>query len=168
MDDAKTSQRIEQKKLELVEALAGVIAPLDEILSEHQAAQNRLQSIAVRLRMISRIMFVGCTIGIVLIILVGYSLFVQLKLKSAQEEVLAETLRQKALISKQASKEDVDTVSRKIDQQPRFKVRAPASSDPTGSPVVVIETPPVASGSASPARSAERVEIPIDLRPNKK
>ena len=67
---ADTSQRIEEQKLELVKALAGLVAPMDEILSDYKERQSRekrllekVEEVTTRLRAINRLMFAGSFIG---------------------------------------------------------------------------------------------------------
>jgi hypothetical protein len=138
---------------------------MDEILADHKRSQ------AKQTRLI-RLMAIGCALMMMLIVGLGFVVHQQWNQGELQEEILIETLAQKQALKDQGTK--TDDVAKKLDAQPKISVRPPASSDPTGDPVVVIETPPAlatgASGSTSPPKPpAPRVEIPIKLpSPSKK
>lgn len=161
----KRERVIEERRLELVDALANLVKPMDEILADHK----RSQELQIRLL---KMMKIEC--ALMLLLLVGLSLVLlqQWSQGNMQRSILLETLAQKRVLTDQGLK--TDDVNRKLDEQPKITVRPPASTDPTGDPVVVIETPASSakeksparytdSASAKPARSASRVEIPIKL-----
>jgi len=157
--EANTSQQIEQRKLELVEALSSLVAPMDEILANHKDTQ-------VRQARVLQLMVVGCVLIVMLLAGIGYVLHVQFAQRELVRSILEETLAQKKALNDQGKK--TDDVAAKLDQQPKISVRPPASSDPSGAPVVVIETPPHDTSSAKP-RNSSAVEIPIKLpTPDKK
>jgi hypothetical protein len=180
MSEADTSQRIEEKKLELVEALGALISPMDEILQEHKASQKRgeriamkLDEVATRLRVVSRLMFFGCFIGALLLIGLAYALYIQADLRSVQRDVLAETLEQKKSLSRQETK--TDDLKTKLDEQPTIKLKPAVSGDPSAQPSFVLDAPvslPSAKG-VEKAQSqskppAPRVEVPIEFPSPKK
>lgn len=151
--------------MELVEALSSLVAPMDEILADHKRGQ------ALTKRLI-RWMIVGCALMTLLLVGLGLVIYQQWAQGKLQSAILAEAVQQKEAIRDQGEK--TDDVNRKLDEQPKISVRPPASTDPTGDPVVVIETPaPTAepggsSSSAVPKPAPPRVEIPIKLPSPKK
>lgn len=167
MSNPETSQQVEAKKMEVVEALASLVAPMDEILADHKKSQ------ALTKRLIHW-MIVVCLLMTLLVIGVGLVLYQQWFQGQLQRAILIEAYQQKRAIDDQNSK--TDDVKRKLDEQPRISVRPPPSTDPTGDPVVVIETPAPTGQPRGPDSSATaakptppRVEIPIKLpSPNKK
>jgi hypothetical protein len=160
MSEANTSQEIEHRKLELVEALGAVIAPMQKILDEHKSSQLRLAVVSERLRRVTLLMYGFCAAVALLLAMSIYAMIRQTEDATVRDKILAETYKQKELISQQASKKDVARVQAKLDEQPTFKVRPPSSTDPSAAPVVVIETP-VPSAKAS--TSAAHVEIPVEF-----
>lgn len=164
-NQADTSQKVEAKRMELVEALSSLVAPMDEILADHKRGQ------ALTKRLI-RWMIVGCALMTLLLVGLGLVIYQQWAQGKLQSAILAEAVQQKEAIRDQGEK--TDDVNRKLDEQPKISVRPPASTDPTGDPVVVIETPaPTAepggsSSSAVPKPAPPRVEIPIKLPSPKK
>jgi hypothetical protein len=164
---ADTSQKVEAKRLELVEALSSLVAPMDEILADHKKTQT-LQ------RRLIRWMVVGCLLMTLLLVGLGFVLYQQWFQGQLQQAILTESYHQKRAIDDQGKK--TDDVNRKLDEQPKITVRPPASTDPTGNPVVVIETPAPTVKRADPRSSPSalkpappRVEIPIKLpSPQKK
>jgi cytoskeletal protein RodZ len=147
--------------MELVEALASLVGPMDEILADHKKSQA-LQ------RKLIRWMIVGCVLMTLLIAGLCFVLYQQWFQGQLQQAILTESYHQKRAIDDQGRK--TDDVVEKLDQQPKISVRPPASTDPTGNPVVVIETPAPTSKPQSPDSSATvpkpappRVEIPIKL-----
>lgn len=174
MADDHPSQTLEAKKLELVESLSRLVAPMDAILADHKASQvraqliiDRLDEVSSRLHVVSRLMIIGCCIGLLLVGAVAYSLVVQNSLRDLQRRVLFETLKQKEAITKQG--QSTEDVKRALDEQPKIRVRQAPSSDPSGAPVMVIETPTDATSASKkaarpkPPRPSSRVEIPIQL-----
>jgi hypothetical protein len=138
---------------------------MDEILADHKRGQ------ALTKRLI-RWMIVGCALMTLLLVGLGLVIYQQWAQGKLQSAILAEAVQQKEAIRDQGEK--TDDVNRKLDEQPKISVRPPASTDPTGDPVVVIETPaPTAepggsSSSAVPKPAPPRVEIPIKLPSPKK
>jgi hypothetical protein len=160
--DANTTQDIERRKLELVEALAAIIDPLQQILSEHKASQLRLAVVSDRLRRVTWLLYAFCGAVALLLAMSLYASIRQSEAAEMQARILDETVQQKELIAKQASKDDVAQVKKKLDEQPTIRVRPASSSDPSASPVVVIETP-APPQSAAPSASASKVEIPVEF-----
>lgn len=163
---ADTSQKVEAKKMELVEALSSLVAPMDEILADHKRGQALTKKLI-------RWMVVSCLMMTLLLVGLGLVLVQQWFQGKLQNAILVETLLQKKALNDQGEK--TDDVSRKLDQQPRISVRQPASGDPTGDPVIVIETPTLDSAESRdptvPPRKPPppRIEIPIKLpSPDKK
>jgi len=166
--EASTSQEIERRKLELVEALGAVIEPMQLILDEHKASQLRLSLVSDRLRRVTLLLYVFCAVVALLLIMSVYTFARQSEAAAVQARILDETFQQKELIAKQASKDDVAQVQKKLDEQPTIKVKPASSSDPSAAPVVVIETP-APPESAAPSASGAKVEIPVEFsKPNEK
>lgn len=161
MSNANTSQEIEHRKLELVEALAAIIDPMQNILAEHKSSQLRLALVSERLRRVTLVMYCFCGVVVLLLVMSIYAMVRQAEAAVVQNQILAETYKQKELMGQQASKIDVARVQKKLDEQPTFKVKPPSSTDPTASPIVVIETPAPPQPSAK--ASAARVEIPVEF-----
>lgn len=153
--------------MELVEALSSLVEPMDEILADHKKGQ-------VLTRRLIRWMIVGCMLMTLLIVGLGLVIYQQWTQGKLQNAILAQAMEQKKALSDQGKK--TDNVVAKLDEQPKISVRPPASTDPTGDPVVVIETPATTtrpdslhSSSAAPPKPAPpRVEIPIKLPSPKK
>jgi hypothetical protein len=162
---ADTSQKVEAKKMELVEALSSLVAPMDEILADHKKGQ-------ILTKRLIRWMIVICALVTLLLVGLGFVLYQQWFQGKLQTAILIEAKAQKKELTDQGKK--TDDVNRKLDEQPKISVRPPASTDPTGEPVVIIETPAPTTaepgGSTVPSKKpAPRVEIPIKLpSPDKK
>lgn len=156
---ADTSQKVEAKKMELVEALGSLVAPMDEILADHKKGQ-------ILTKRLIRWMIVICALVTLLLVGLGFVLYQQWFQGKLQTAILIEAKAQKKELTDQGKK--TDDVNRKLDEQPKISVRPPSSTDPTGESVVVIETPaPTAAepngSTASPKKPTPRVEIPIKL-----
>lgn len=77
MKAADTSQRIEEQKLELVKALAGIVAPMDAILADYQERQEREKELTEKVERMTFYLLV------MLAVVLGVSVAVVLFLVSA-------------------------------------------------------------------------------------
>jgi hypothetical protein len=127
---------------------------MDEILADHKRGQLK------QTRLI-RIMAVVCILMALLLVGLGLVIYQQFHQGQLQETLLQQALDQGQALSDQGKK--TDDVAKKLDQQPKISVQPPASSDPSGSPVVVIETPAAPDASASAPIERPTVKIPIKL-----
>lgn len=66
--NSEASQRLEQKRLELVQAMASVIGPLDSLLRQHDENQKLLTTVSLRLRTSNAIVFGLCVLNLLLIV----------------------------------------------------------------------------------------------------
>lgn len=69
---AETSQRIEERRLQLVEAVSQLIGPMDLLLQEQQALVKKLDEIARRLRIVSYLLLLMCACSLVALAAFGF------------------------------------------------------------------------------------------------
>lgn len=165
MSDADTSQKVESKKLELVQAMTQLVAPLDQILVLQRSTARRYNISSILVTLVVLAMGYG-----------EYNDYQQDRAMTARLEALAgrlEKLEEKLSTSPEDVKRAVVKLAEKVDARPTIDIEPAPSGDPSAAPMLVIRTPaplpkPGPNGHKKPPPPAMTVEIPLDLPPRRK
>ncbi len=141
MNDADTSQKVEAKKLELVTALTQLVDPLDQILGMQRSTARRF------------------SVASVVVALVVCAMAAREYYGYTHDQIMHDRL------------EAVAGQLERLEKRPTIAIRPAPASDPTASPTLIIQPPPLpAAPLSAPSPNGHRpppppaaVEIPLDL-----